>query len=86
MPESGKQIATERTVPVDRPHRQAVGTIRSFMRIMVPSPRNGRQALIVTLNKPFGRLGEVFGDDVVAAAMIDRRRTADEHVRTGLRL
>jgi hypothetical protein len=26
----------------------------------------------VTSNKPFGRWGEVFGDDVVAAAMIDR--------------
>jgi DNA replication protein DnaC len=25
-----------------------------------------------TSNKPFGRWGEVFGDDVVAAAMIDR--------------
>ena len=29
-------------------------------------------SLIVTSNKPFGRWGEVFGDDVVAAAMIDR--------------
>jgi hypothetical protein len=29
-------------------------------------------AEIVTSNKPFGRWGEVFGDDVVAAAMIDR--------------
>ena len=28
--------------------------------------------LIVTSNKPFGRWGEVFGDDIVAAAMIDR--------------
>jgi hypothetical protein len=28
--------------------------------------------LIVTSNKPFGRWGEVFGDEVVAAAMIDR--------------
>jgi hypothetical protein len=28
--------------------------------------------MIVTSNKPFGRWGEVFGDDVVAAAMIDR--------------
>jgi DNA replication protein DnaC len=30
--------------------------------------------LIVTSNKPFGRWGEVFGDDVAAAAaaMIDR--------------
>lgn len=29
-------------------------------------------SLIVTSNKVFGRWGEVFGDDVVAAAMIDR--------------
>jgi DNA replication protein DnaC len=28
--------------------------------------------LVVTSNKPFGRWGEVFGDDTVAAAMIDR--------------
>ncbi|QWY63646.1 ATP-binding protein (plasmid) [Mycobacterium avium subsp. hominissuis] len=28
--------------------------------------------LIVISNKPFGRWGEVFGDDGVAAAMIDR--------------
>ena len=34
--------------------------------------RNERASLIVTSNKPFGRWGEVFGDDVVAAAMIDR--------------
>ena len=27
---------------------------------------------MVTYNLPFGRWGEVFGDDVVAAAMIDR--------------
>jgi len=26
----------------------------------------------LTSNKPFGRGGETFGDDVVAAAMIDR--------------
>ena len=26
----------------------------------------------MTSNKPFGRWGEVFGDEVVAAAMIDR--------------
>nr|WP_234312128.1 ATP-binding protein [Streptomyces griseus] len=29
-------------------------------------------SVIVTSNKPFGRWGEVFGDDTVAAAMIDR--------------
>ena len=36
------------------------------------SSRYERASLIVTFNKPFGRWGEVFGDDVVAAAMIDR--------------
>jgi DNA replication protein DnaC len=28
--------------------------------------------VVVTSNKPFARWGEVFGDPVVAAAMIDR--------------
>ena len=36
------------------------------------SARYERASLIVTSNKPFGRWGEVFGDPVVAAAMIDR--------------
>ena len=36
------------------------------------SARYERASLIVTSNKPFGRWGEVFGDAVVAAAMIDR--------------
>jgi DNA replication protein DnaC len=36
------------------------------------SSRYERASLIVTSNKPFGRWGEVFGDDVVAATMIDR--------------
>jgi hypothetical protein len=36
------------------------------------SSRYERASLIVTSNKPFGRWGEVFGDEVVAAAMIDR--------------
>src|ERR1700748_2915142 len=36
------------------------------------SSRYERASLIVTSNKPFGRWGEVFGDDVVAAAIIDR--------------
>ncbi len=34
------------------------------------SSRYERASLIVTSNKPFGPWGEVFGDDVVAAAMI----------------
>jgi DNA replication protein DnaC len=36
------------------------------------SSRYERASLIVTSNKPFGRWGEVFGDDIVVAAMIDR--------------
>ena len=34
-----------------------------------------RASLIVTSNKPFGRWGEVFGGDTVAAAMIGRAPT-----------
>jgi DNA replication protein DnaC len=36
------------------------------------SARYERASLIVTSNKPFGCWGEVFGDDILAAAMIDR--------------
>ena len=36
------------------------------------SSRYERASVIVTPNKPFGRWGEVFGDPVVAGAMIDR--------------
>ena len=36
------------------------------------SSRYERASLLVTSNKPFSRWGEVFADDVVAAAMIDR--------------
>jgi DNA replication protein DnaC len=36
------------------------------------SARYERSSVIITSNKPFGRWGEVFGDDIVAAAMIDR--------------
>jgi DNA replication protein DnaC len=41
-----------------------------FFRLV--SSRYERASLIVTSNKVFGRWGEVFGDDIVAAAMIDR--------------
>ena len=36
------------------------------------SARYGRASMIVTSNKPFSAWGEIFGDDVTAAAMIDR--------------
>jgi hypothetical protein len=39
---------------------------------MLVSRRYERASLIATSNKPFSGWGETFGDDVVAAAMIDR--------------
>ncbi len=36
------------------------------------SSRYERASMIVTTNKPFSAWGEIFGDDVVATAMIDR--------------
>jgi DNA replication protein DnaC len=39
---------------------------------MLISRRYERASLIVTSNKPFGAWGEIFGDEVTAAAMIDR--------------
>jgi DNA replication protein DnaC len=39
---------------------------------MLVSRRYERASLIVTSNKPFSGWGEIFGDDVTAAAMIDR--------------
>jgi DNA replication protein DnaC len=39
---------------------------------MLVSRRYERASLIVTTNKPFSAWGEVFGDDAVATAMIDR--------------
>ncbi len=39
---------------------------------MLISRRYERASLIVTSNKPFGGWGEIFGDEVTAAAMIDR--------------
>jgi DNA replication protein DnaC len=39
---------------------------------MLVSARYERASMIVTSNKPFSAWGEVFGDEVVAAAMIDR--------------
>jgi DNA replication protein DnaC len=52
-----------------------VGRTGSPLRVRIPSPirhRLGEAGDPLTSNKVFGRWGEVFGDDVVAAAMIDR--------------
>ncbi len=39
---------------------------------MLVSRHYERASMIVTSNKPFSGWGEIFGDDVTAAAMIDR--------------
>jgi DNA replication protein DnaC len=39
---------------------------------MLVSPRYERASLIVTSNKPFSACGEISGDEITAAAMIDR--------------
>ena len=39
---------------------------------MLVSRRYERASMIVTRNKPFSGWGEIFGDEVVATAMIDR--------------
>ncbi len=39
---------------------------------MLVARRYERASMVVTSNKPFSGWGEIFGDDVVAAAMIDR--------------
>jgi DNA replication protein DnaC len=39
---------------------------------MLVASRYERASLIVTSNKPFSAWGEIFGDEVVAVAMIDR--------------
>ena len=39
---------------------------------MLVSRRYERASLIVTSNKPFGSGGEIFGDEITAAAMVDR--------------
>jgi len=36
------------------------------------SARYEKASMIVTSNKPFSKWGEIFGDDAVATAMIDR--------------
>ena len=36
------------------------------------SSRYERASMIVTSNKPFSAWGEIFGDEITAAAMIDR--------------
>jgi hypothetical protein len=53
-------------------HVSPVASRQANLFFQLVSSRYERASMIVTSNKVFGRWGEVFGDDVVAAAMIDR--------------
>ena len=44
----------------------------SSRELLVSMSRYEQGSIMVTSNLPFGRWSEVFGDEVVAAAMIDR--------------
>ena len=46
--------------------------VRGLSMFMLVSRRYERASLIVTSNKPFSAWGEIFGDEITAAAMIDR--------------
>jgi hypothetical protein len=59
--------------------RRCLWTLGALPKILVwdrqaglVSRRYERASLIVTSNKPFSAWGEIFGDEIVAAAMIDR--------------
>ena len=67
-PRPAPQHRRARRVPRRAPFESEAANL--FFQLV--SSRYERASLIVTSNKPFGRWGEVFGDDVVAAAMIDR--------------
>ena len=49
-----------------------VDTHRSNLFFQVVSRRYEKGAIILSTNKPFDRWGEMFGDDVIASAILDR--------------
>ncbi len=69
------RAAAPRLCPADRRRR---GRLYPFdpeaanLMFSLVSARYERASMIVTSNKPFSSWGEIFGDEVVAAAMIDR--------------
>jgi DNA replication protein DnaC len=48
------------------------GILQANLMFMLVAERYERASMIVTSNKPFSSWGEIFGDEVVAAAMVDR--------------
>jgi IstB-like ATP binding protein len=60
------------TAPRRRPLHIPFDPQAANLMFMLVSRRYERASMIVTSNKPFSGWGEIFGDDIVAAAMIDR--------------
>ena len=74
---AGGHLRTQHGLPGALRHVDEVGYIpfegeAANLFFQLVSARYERASVIVTSNKPFRRWGEVFGDPVVAAAMIDR--------------
>src|SRR5215218_6136974 len=67
-----RQAPTRRTARRRRGRLHPIRPQAANLMFMLVSRRYERASLIVTSNKPFSGWGEIFGDDVVAAAMIDR--------------
>jgi DNA replication protein DnaC len=57
---------------IDELGYMSVDTHRSNLFFQVVSRRYEKGAIILSTNKPFDRWGEMFGDDVIASAILDR--------------
>ena len=57
---------------VDELGYMPIDTHRSNLFFQMVSRRYEKASIILTTNKPFDRWGEMFGDDVIASAILDR--------------
>jgi DNA replication protein DnaC len=80
-PASPRLLRYQSPEPVCWPPRHAIGDEVTYipfdpqaanLMFTLVSRRYERASLIVTSNKPFSAWGEILGDEVTAAAMIDR--------------
>jgi len=67
-----KKIRRYRLIIVDEVGYIPFDTDAANLFFQLVASRYEQASILVTSNLPFGRWGEVFGDEVVAAAMIDR--------------
>ena len=67
-----KKIRRYRLIIIDEVGYIPFDTDAANLFFQLVASRYEQASVMVTSNLPFGRWGEVFGDEVVAAAMIDR--------------